>query len=1481
MRKTLSVIFVLAVILAAIIPAQAGERAAINAGSLKTEFWQNGLMGDTTANLMFPAGLYQGASLLRLGSLWFGGSVDGKQNFGVSCGRLTASGKPVSEWAPDSLGVQVSIPGPRSPLELMLNLNDQDPAANQEVILGISADVKAHQWSYLPVDKFYLLEYSFRNNGTLQIDSAYAGLWHLANVFKTQAVNAENVDYAGYDVTADPVNGGARNLLYVTADSVQCQNLYGINSPYLGFRLLEAGNPDGSPAALSGACAWRGAVAAPKSDDSPLDYRSRYFYLSRGRFDAELIPRFNMPNRTLDNTHLKIEGVVLSEVDGIWDINDTSHVGLNYYTGGSFNTASGIITLGTPRSDKLKAVAREADQQTDTLTVQVQNLPLAQVTGVYDNATGTGTNYYSGGSFVSTTGVITLGTPYVKLNTVSNEEDWAGDEYTVSAQITPLYQVISVYDNTSGTGTDYYAGGSFSENGQITLGTAYANYESAPLYINYRWRETSPSMYVDYSYKLNNVITSYKYYHTKTGVAPIDYTNLTLSDPTGLEEVSGVYRQNDTLMAGTDYYIGGSFDKGTGQIFLATPLPDDTADNYLRENYTYDMSYVPTDSCIWLGMGIWPDFDKVVEIIGVYDNASGTGTNYFTGGYYDAGTYEIYLGTKYPDGISGYPVYITYRYLKLTNALVKYHSNDLGPQNLMMSVGPWNMAPGDSARAVFAVVAGNSLAEIQAASDSAQYLWNNPGTAVTTSKGSVSGQVTRTLNRGGVENAVVTIYQGPAALDSGLADGNGRYFIANLEAGFLDSLVAVAPGYAPQTMAFSASVTAGQDTTGLDFVLVSDKADLSGYVFRADSTTVVAGAKVFLQGSNFDSTFTDAGGHYSFASVLTSTTDSLLFSCPGYISGVIANLSLLADSAVIVNKVLHSAGGWLEGTITKSDSLTPVANAVISVTGPMPAADTTDASGNYSLAGLTAGAYDVSIVAAGYSPQNITGVAVQADSSSRADASLDQTFSASGLVWAAKTKIPNWLFGTASCQLGGKIYLFGGRDYAWVRNTAYCYDPAADTLGGTPWSVLAAMPTARYGLGCAAVGDSIVYVIGGYTQDSLALSTIEAYKPADNSWVTGLPAMPTPRAFMGVTSIKDSVYAVGGENNLIAGLDTVEIYLSSSNTWVTKKALLGGPAFGRTGPAVIALDSLGVKRVYSVGGKKVDGTFLTSNQKYNPVTNAWITRAAISSPVGYGAAAGVNDSLYLVGGKNGATYLQTAQSYSPFSNTWLANSAYPTNIALASISSQDSTGFWVLGGMVSDNFISDSIYFGYKPGAIAGRVYSLVTGPIAGVTVTAKRGPQAKNSEQTKTDGTYTLAGLEPGQYDLQLFKAGSVDTTISDVAVKWGQVTDSVNCLGIAGQPGTVQQYGFKLSPAYPNPVKNLTTISYQLPAKTNMELSVYNVLGQKVKTLAQGSQNAGWHSVTWNGRDHGGRKVASGIYLYRLTTSSGNAVKKLVVIR
>ncbi len=73
-------------------------------------------------------------------------------------------------------------------------------------------------------------------------------------------------------------------------------------------------------------------------------------------------------------------------------------------------------------------------------------------------------------------------------------------------------------------------------------------------------------------------------------------------------------------------------------------------------------------------------------------------------------------------------------------------------------------------------------------------------------------------------------------------------------------------------------------------------------------------------------------------------------------------------------------------------------------------------------------------------------------------------------------------------------------------------------------------------------------------------------------------------------------------------------------------------------------------------------------------------------------------------------------------------------------------------------------------------------------------------------------------------------------------------------------------LLPARPNPFNPSTEIGFGLPAAARVRLVVYDVLGRRIRTLAEGNYPAGWHRVRWDGRDESGREVASGVYLYRL---------------
>ena len=89
------------------------------------------------------------------------------------------------------------------------------------------------------------------------------------------------------------------------------------------------------------------------------------------------------------------------------------------------------------------------------------------------------------------------------------------------------------------------------------------------------------------------------------------------------------------------------------------------------------------------------------------------------------------------------------------------------------------------------------------------------------------------------------------------------------------------------------------------------------------------------------------------------------------------------------------------------------------------------------------------------------------------------------------------------------------------------------------------------------------------------------------------------------------------------------------------------------------------------------------------------------------------------------------------------------------------------------------------------------------------------------------------------------------------------------------------KLHQNYPNPFNPETKISYQLPENGNVELIVYNLKGQKVKTLVNETLESGNYTVIWNGTDENNKSIASGIYFYKLKTVNFEKTKKMILIK
>ncbi len=90
-----------------------------------------------------------------------------------------------------------------------------------------------------------------------------------------------------------------------------------------------------------------------------------------------------------------------------------------------------------------------------------------------------------------------------------------------------------------------------------------------------------------------------------------------------------------------------------------------------------------------------------------------------------------------------------------------------------------------------------------------------------------------------------------------------------------------------------------------------------------------------------------------------------------------------------------------------------------------------------------------------------------------------------------------------------------------------------------------------------------------------------------------------------------------------------------------------------------------------------------------------------------------------------------------------------------------------------------------------------------------------------------------------------------------------------------------FALKQNYPNPFNPGTTIAFDLPEAADVELVIYNILGQKVRTLINRRLPAGTHSATFDGRSDSNQKLASGVYLYRLSAGEYSQSRKMTLMK
>jgi photosystem II stability/assembly factor-like uncharacterized protein len=158
--------------------------------------------------------------------------------------------------------------------------------------------------------------------------------------------------------------------------------------------------------------------------------------------------------------------------------------------------------------------------------------------------------------------------------------------------------------------------------------------------------------------------------------------------------------------------------------------------------------------------------------------------------------------------------------------------------------------------------------------------------------------------------------------------------------------------------------------------------------------------------------------------------------------------------------------------------------------------------------------------------------------------------------------------------------------------------------------------------------------------------------------------------------------------------------------------------------------------------------------------------------------------------------------------------------------------------------------------------------------------------------GPYTVAASGTKRIGFALVAGTSLQNFIDNARAAqraWVQRLGNTFTIitGVDNDPSAGIPETFALDQNYPNPFNPTTTLRYALPEAARVNLSIFNVLGQRVATLASEVQSAGYYNATWSGRNDAGVQVASGVYFYRIEAAptSGTApfvsLKKMVLIK
>ncbi len=483
--------------------------------------------------------------------------------------------------------------------------------------------------------------------------------------------------------------------------------------------------------------------------------------------------------------------------------------------------------------------------------------------------------------------------------------------------------------------------------------------------------------------------------------------------------------------------------------------------------------------------------------------------------------------------------------------------------------------------------------------------------------------------------------------------------------------------------------------------------------------------------------------------------------------------------------------------------------------------------------------------------------------------------------WITRSPLPTPRQEIPHAVLNGKIYIPGGLTAGGVGSSIVeVFTPATNS-----WATIVPMPEPLHHLGFAAAGGKL-YVLGGYTGSSFSpMNRTYVYLPDSNLWRRKAD-MPVARGAHIAVEFGGKIYLFGGITN-VADSKRTDVYDTQTDTWTNLAAM----PTAREHLAAAAIDSL----IYIVGGR-IGSTNTNTFEAYSPVTNRWYTKTSMPTARGGLAAAAMRGRLYVFGGEIPGVYPQN-EEYNPATNTWRTMAPMPTprhGIGAATVGDS----IFIIGGATVAGFGVTDVNQAFT---LAEPRFEVTPRQLDFGTLTI---PSCKrDSVKVKNTGNAQLVISEIRSTNPR-FSPTPTSATITAGESLWVRVNycadfptglQTGNLLfthNAQGARDTVQLRAqntvtgiskdeelpdaFSLFQNYPNPFNPSTTVEYELPRATLVKLTVYNLLGEEVRTLANENRSAGRHSIQFTAEG-----LPSGMYFYRIQTPAFVQSRTMILLR